>query len=61
MKILIIQFLQPPITSSLLVPNILLTTLFSNVVHLCSSLNVKAKSHTHEIVIHEQVLVSLQD
>jgi hypothetical protein len=34
-------FLQPPVTSSLLCPNILLGTLFSNTHSLCSSLNVR--------------------
>jgi hypothetical protein len=42
MKLLIMQFsLQPPITSSLFGPNILLSTLFSNVFSLCSSLNFR--------------------
>jgi hypothetical protein len=35
------SFLQPPVTSSLLGPNILLSTLFSNALSLGSSLNVK--------------------
>jgi hypothetical protein len=34
------NFIQPPVTSSLLGPNILLNTLFSNILSLCSSLNV---------------------
>jgi hypothetical protein len=34
------SFLQPPVTSSLLVPNILLSALFSNTLNLCSFLNV---------------------
>jgi hypothetical protein len=34
-------FLQPPVTSSLFGPNILLNTLFSNTLSLCSSLNVR--------------------
>jgi hypothetical protein len=37
------SFLQPPITSSLLGQNILLSTLFSNTLNLCSSLNVRDK------------------
>jgi hypothetical protein len=41
MKLLIMQFLQPFITSSLFGPNILLNTLFSNTLSLCSSLNVR--------------------
>jgi hypothetical protein len=35
------SFLQPPVTSSLFGPNILLSTLFSNTFNLCSSLNVR--------------------
>jgi hypothetical protein len=35
------SFLQSPITSSLLGPNILLSTLFSNAFNLCSSVNVR--------------------
>ncbi|PNF36818.1 hypothetical protein B7P43_G09612, partial [Cryptotermes secundus] len=35
------SFLQPPVTSSLFGPNILLNTLFSNTLNLCSSLNVR--------------------
>jgi hypothetical protein len=35
------SFLQPPVTSSLSGPNILLNTLFSNTLSLCSSLNVR--------------------
>jgi len=34
------SFLHSPVTSSLLDPNILLNTLFSNTISLCSSLNV---------------------
>jgi hypothetical protein len=35
------SFLQPPVTSSLFGPKILLSTLFSNNLSLCSSLNVR--------------------
>jgi hypothetical protein len=35
------SFLQPPVTSSLFGPSILLNTLFSNTLSLCSSLNVR--------------------
>jgi hypothetical protein len=35
------KILQPYVTSSLLGPNILLSTLFSNTLSLCSSLNVR--------------------
>jgi hypothetical protein len=42
------SFLQPPATSSLFDPNILLSTLFSNTVSLCSSLNVRVQvSHPY--------------
>jgi hypothetical protein len=34
-------FLQPPVTSSLFGPNILLSTLFSNTLSLCSSLIIR--------------------
>jgi hypothetical protein len=43
------SFLQPPITSSFLGPNILLSTLFNNTLSLCSSLNVRDQvSHPHK-------------
>jgi hypothetical protein len=35
------NFLQPPVTSYLLGTNILLSTLFSNIINLCSSLGVR--------------------
>jgi hypothetical protein len=35
------RFLQPPVTSSLLGPNILLSTLFPDTLSLCSSLNIR--------------------
>jgi hypothetical protein len=35
------RFLQPPVTSTLFGPDILLSTLFSNTLSLCSSLNVR--------------------
>jgi hypothetical protein len=35
------SFLHPPVPSSLFGPNILLSTLFSNTLNLCSSLNVR--------------------
>jgi hypothetical protein len=44
------SFLQPPVISSLLGPHILLSTLFSNALNLCSSLNVRDQvSHPHKI------------
>jgi hypothetical protein len=48
MRLLICSFLQPPVTSSLFYLNILLSTLFSNIFSLCSSLNVRDKfSHPY--------------
>jgi hypothetical protein len=35
------NFLHSPVTSSVLSPNILLSTLFSNTLSLCSSLSVR--------------------
>jgi hypothetical protein len=49
MQLLIMQFLQPPVASSLLGPNILLSTLFSNTHNLCSSRNFRDQvSHPHK-------------
>jgi hypothetical protein len=45
MKLPIVQL--SPVTSSLLGASILLSTLFSNTVSLCSSLMLKTKFHTH--------------
>jgi polysaccharide pyruvyl transferase WcaK-like protein len=43
------NFLHSPITSSLLGPNILLRTLFSNTLSLCSSLSVRDQvSHPYK-------------
>ena len=41
------NFLHSPVTSSLLSPNIPLSTLFSNTLCLCSSLNVSDRTDTH--------------
>ena len=44
------SFLHSPVTSSLLGPNILLSTLFSNTLSLCSSLNVSNQvSHPYNM------------
>jgi hypothetical protein len=44
------QLSPPPVTSSLLGSNILLSTLFSNTLSLCSSLNVTDQfSHQYKI------------
>jgi hypothetical protein len=43
MKLLICSFMQSPVTSSLFGPNILLSTLFSNTLNLCSSLKVRGQ------------------
>jgi hypothetical protein len=45
-KLLIMQFLQPPITSFLFDPNIL-NALFSNTLSLCSPLMSEVKFHNH--------------
>jgi hypothetical protein len=37
----LLNFLHPPVTSSLFDPNMLLSTLFSNALSLCSTLNVR--------------------
>jgi hypothetical protein len=43
------SFLQPSVTPSLFGPNILLSTLFSNTLDLCSSLDVRDQvSHPHK-------------
>jgi len=40
---------QPPVTSTLLRPNILLSTLFSNTLSLCSSVSVRERaSHPYK-------------
>jgi hypothetical protein len=45
------SFLQPPVISSLFGPNILLSTLFSNTLSLCSSLNVRHQvSHPYRTI-----------
>jgi hypothetical protein len=63
MKLLIMQFFQPPVTSSLFGLNILLNTLFSNTLSLCSSLNVRDQvSHickTTDKIIILQILIFL--
>ena len=41
MKLAVMQFLYRPVISSLLGPNTFLSTLFLNVFHLCSSLNMR--------------------
>jgi len=43
------DFLQPPVTSSLLDPKVFLSTLFSNALGQCSSLNVRDQvSHPYD-------------
>jgi hypothetical protein len=42
------KFFQPPIFSSLLGSYILLRTLFSNILSLCSSFNVRDQLHTYK-------------
>jgi hypothetical protein len=51
MKLLACSFLHPPVTPSLIGPNILLSTLFSNTLSLCSSLNVRDHvSHPYRVI-----------
>jgi hypothetical protein len=51
MKLLIMQFSQPPVTSSLFGPNIVLNTLFSNTHSLCSSHKVRDQvSHPYRTI-----------
>jgi hypothetical protein len=45
MKFLIMQFLQPPIISSLYGPNILLSTLFSNMINIPLKSEVRYLTH----------------
>jgi hypothetical protein len=47
MKLLVMQFSHSPVTSTLFGPNVLLSTLFSNTLSLCSSLNVGKVSHPY--------------
>jgi hypothetical protein len=52
--------LQTPVTLSLFVPNILLNTLFSNTLSVCSSLNVRDQvSHPHRTTAKVIVLYIL--
>jgi hypothetical protein len=54
------NFLQSPITSSLLGPNILLRTLFSNTLSLCCSHNVRDEvSHTYKTTGRSMVFYTL--
>jgi hypothetical protein len=45
MQLLIVHFLHPPVTSSLLGPDIVLSTLFLNTLKLCSSLRQVSRPH----------------
>jgi hypothetical protein len=50
MKLLVMQFSQPYVTSFLFGPNVLLSTLISDTLILCSSLKVRDQiSHPHKI------------
>jgi hypothetical protein len=45
----LLDFLQPPVTSSLLGPNNIISALFSNTLNLCSSLNMRDQvSYAHK-------------
>jgi hypothetical protein len=65
MKLLIMQFYPASVTSSLFGPNILLSTMFSNTLSLCSSLNVRDQvSHPYRtrdrtIVLYIVILMFL--
>jgi hypothetical protein len=60
MKLLIVQLPTLPVTSSLLGPNILLRTLFSNTLSLCSFLNMTDKvSHPYKTTGRGMVLYLL--
>jgi hypothetical protein len=49
MKLLIMQFSKPPVTSSLFGPNIVVNTLFSNTLSLCFFINVSDQvSHPYK-------------
>jgi hypothetical protein len=62
MQLLIMQFFQPPLTSSLLDPNIILSTLFTNTLNLCSSLNVRDQvSHPYKTTGKSLILYILID
>jgi len=50
------SFLHSPVTSSLLGPNILLNTLFSNTLSLCSSLNVSDQV-SHPYKTNDKIIV----
>jgi hypothetical protein len=57
---LLCNFLHSPVTSSLVGPNILLNTLFSNTLSLCSSLNVRDQvSHPYKTTSRIMVLYIL--
>jgi hypothetical protein len=47
--------LQPPVTSSLFGPNILLSALFSNTLSLCSSLNVRDQVSHCGLINHKNI------
>jgi hypothetical protein len=59
MKLFIMQFLHPTVNSFLLGPNILLSTLFSNTLNLCSSLNMKHQvSNLHKTKGHTKTQIT---
>jgi hypothetical protein len=56
MKLLLCNFFQPPATSCLLGPNILLSNLFSKALNLCPSFNVKNQvSHPYKSTGDEKI------
>jgi hypothetical protein len=55
---LLCSILEPVLTSSILSPIIFLSSLFSNTLHLCSSLNLRYKvSHTHTKQTGEHIIL----
>jgi hypothetical protein len=55
------SFLQPPITSYFFGPNIFLSTLFSNTLSLCSSLNVRDQVSTGRLIILQNLMFTIFD
>jgi hypothetical protein len=57
---LLCNFLHSPVTSCLIDPNMLLSTLFSNTLSLCSSLNVRDQvTHPYKTISRIMVLYIL--
>jgi hypothetical protein len=61
MKLLIMQFFQPPVTSSLFDPNILLSTLFSNTLNVRDQVLHRYKITGKIIVFHILIFMFLDN